>query len=219
MSVPIIDQYKQAHSYTLLHIDRPYIALNSETYISLRQQELTMCKKIGYEHFCKEHFIVKHKSKYSCESMKYFDLGSDKENCNFAYYFNKIDLKPTVPDARNEIILANWPDDKHIVCNDNNDIPVKILGSLCFSQQKCIMQFGIEAENNFLLESLAACHNAESKLVMYFMVNTAFVTYLENLTVTLKFLILLKWTTHKQTLPISLQSFDFDSDLHKAQKN
>ena len=31
--VPIIDQNKQAHSYTNLQIDRPYIALNCETYI------------------------------------------------------------------------------------------------------------------------------------------------------------------------------------------
>ena len=43
----IIDQNKQLHSYTHLQIHRPYIALNSETYISLRQQELRMCKKIG----------------------------------------------------------------------------------------------------------------------------------------------------------------------------
>ena len=35
--VPIIDQNKQAHSYTHLQIDRPYIALNFETYISFRQ--------------------------------------------------------------------------------------------------------------------------------------------------------------------------------------
>ena len=39
----------------------------------------------------------------------------------------------------------------------------------------------IEVENNFLLESLAACHDAESKLVMYFTVNTAFVNYLDSL--------------------------------------
>ena len=76
----------------------------------------------------------------------------------------------------------------------------------------------LEAENNFLLESLATCHNAESKLVMYFMVNTAFVNYLENLTDSLKFPILLSWTTHEQTLPISLQSFGFNSDLLKAPK-
>ena len=117
-----------------MQIDRPYIALNSETYISLRQQELTMYKKISYEFYCKELFIVKHKSKYSCKSVIYFYLGSDiiRENCNFAYYFNKTDMKPIVLDGRNEIILVNWTDDKHIVCNVNNDIPVKIPSFLMF---------------------------------------------------------------------------------------
>ena len=79
----------------------------------------------------------------------------------------------------------------------------------------------IEAENNFLLESLSACHYAESKLVMYYMVNAVFVNYLDsldNLTDSLKFPILLNRTTYKQTLPISLKSFDFDSDLLKALK-
>ena len=75
--VPIIDQNKQVHSYTHLQIDRPYIALNSETYISLRQHELRTCKKIGYEFYHEELFVVKYKSKYSCESTKHFDLGSD----------------------------------------------------------------------------------------------------------------------------------------------
>ena len=71
--------------------------------------------------------VVKHKSKYSCESVIYFDLGSNiiKENCKFSYYFNKIDKTPMVLDIGNKIILENWPDDKHIICNVN-DIPVKI---------------------------------------------------------------------------------------------
>ena len=83
------------------------------------------------------------------------------------------------------------------------------------------MYCAIETENNFLLESLAPCHNADSKLVMYFTVNTAFVDYLHslnNLTVSLKFPILLNRTTYKQTLPISLKSNDFDSELLKALK-
>ena len=99
--VPVIDQNKQAHSYTHKQIDRLYIALNSEMYILLRQQELRMCKKIGYEFYCKDFFVVKHKSKYSCESVIYFNLSSDiiKEICNFAYYFNKTDKKPMVLDG------------------------------------------------------------------------------------------------------------------------
>ena len=71
-------------------------------------------------------FVVKHKSKYSCESAIYFNLGSEiiKENSNFAYYFNKTNIKPAVLDGGNEIILANWSNNKHIECNTNNDIPV-----------------------------------------------------------------------------------------------
>ena len=68
-----------------------------------------MCKEIGYEFYCKELFIVKYKSTYSCENAIYFNLGPDiiKENCNFTYYSNKTDIEPTVLDGRNEIFLAN----------------------------------------------------------------------------------------------------------------
>ena len=34
--VPIIDQNTQAHSYTHLQINKPYMALNLETYITIR---------------------------------------------------------------------------------------------------------------------------------------------------------------------------------------
>ena len=109
--VPILDQNDRAESYTHLQVEKPYIALNSETYISLWQQELRTCKKIGYEFYCKELFVVKHKTEYSCESAIYFNLGTDiiKENCNSRFYYNKTDVTPTVLDGGNEIILANWP--------------------------------------------------------------------------------------------------------------
>ena len=64
-------------------------------------------------------------------------------------------------------------------------------------------------ENHFILESLAACQDTKSKLVMYFMVNAAFINYLDNLTNSFKFPLLFNQTTHEQALPISLQSFDF----------
>ena len=40
--VPILDENKQAHSYTELKIEKLYIALNEETYITLHAQELKM---------------------------------------------------------------------------------------------------------------------------------------------------------------------------------
>ena len=38
--VPILDKNEQAHSYTELKIEKPYIAINEETYITLHAQEL-----------------------------------------------------------------------------------------------------------------------------------------------------------------------------------
>ena len=47
--VPILDMNNKAESYMQLKIIKSYIALNDETYISLRSQEFNTCKKIGYE--------------------------------------------------------------------------------------------------------------------------------------------------------------------------
>ena len=41
-----------------LQEERFYIALNFETYISLRHQELRMCKNIGYEFYCEELLLL-----------------------------------------------------------------------------------------------------------------------------------------------------------------
>ena len=151
----------------------------------------------------------------------YFNLGSDiiRENCNFEYCFHKTDINPRVHDGRNKIILANWPDNKHIVCNENNDISVKIPSYFYVLVNRSVLcNCGIEVGNNFLLESLDTCHDAESKLDMYFMVNIAFINYLYNLTDSLRFPVLLNSTTHEQILPISLQSFELNSDLLKTLK-
>ena len=109
--VPILDMNEKANSYTWIKIDKPYIALDSNTYISIRTEELRTCKRIGYEYYCEELFVVKSKLKYSCASALYFQLSKQtiKDNCVFEYYYNKTDVKPSVLDGGNEIILANWP--------------------------------------------------------------------------------------------------------------
>ena len=95
--VLILDTDTEAQSYTPLKVRNPYLALNSETYVSLTHQELRSCKKIGNEFYCEELVIVKHKSSYSCESVIYFNLTEDiiRNNCNFDFYYNKTDVTPT----------------------------------------------------------------------------------------------------------------------------
>ena len=72
--------------------------------------------------------MVRHKMIHSCESAIYFNLSMEiiKQNCDFLFYYNKTDITPAVLDGGLEIILANWPADKHIICSINNDIPIEI---------------------------------------------------------------------------------------------
>ena len=50
--VPILDTGNKVQSYTQLKIEKPYIALNEEMYITICPQELSNCKKISYKYFC-----------------------------------------------------------------------------------------------------------------------------------------------------------------------
>ena len=115
--------------------------------------------------------LLKHKSGYSCESAIYFNLTTDiiKHKCNFDFYFNKTDVPPAVLDGGDEIVLANWPNDKQIICNVNKDITVKIPSHPYILVNRSVLcTCRIEADNHYLLESIATCDNKDSDLVMYF---------------------------------------------------
>ena len=101
--------------------------LNPDTYISIQMEELRTCKRIGYEYYCEELFVVKSKSKYSCTSALYFQL--DRQTIKIIVcliIINKTDVKPSILDGGYEIVLANWPSFKRIVCSTHNNIPIDI---------------------------------------------------------------------------------------------
>ena len=122
-------------------------------------------------------------------------------------------------DSGNEIILANWPIDKHIICSINNDIPIEIpRHPYVLVNRSALCNCGIEAENNYLLESLAACHDSNSKLIMYFTINNAFTNYLNefNLTEELEIPVFTNKSTSEITLPVFLNKTKFDESLLSA---
>ena len=179
----------------------------------MRQQELRSCKRIGHEFYCEELFVVKHKSSYSCESAIYFNLTTDsiRNNHNFDFYFNKANITPTVLDGSDEIVLANWPNDKHIICNVNNDIPVKISSNpYVLVKRSVLCNCGIEADNHYLLESIAACNIKDYNLVMYFTINMAFTDYLGMLPNLTNPSLIKDRTTYEQPLPINLSIPNFE---------
>ena len=186
-------------------------------------EELRTCKKIGYEYYCEELFVVKSKTKYSCASALYFQLDQKtiKENCVFDYYYNKTDVKPSILDGGYEIVLANWPSYKRIVCSTHNNIPIEIpshpyvllnMTVLC----NCI----VEAKSNFLLESIAACNPERNDidLEMHFVANAAYLNYFDELIYTLDIPAFHNIKRQEHILPISLESNDFDEELSLAPK-
>ena len=171
---------------------------------------MNTCKRIGYEYFCEELFVVKSKHKYSYASTVYFNSNCDiKENCDFYYYHNKSDVTPSVLEGGRQIILANWPSYKIIICTYNNNIPVNIPSHpYVLLDRNILCNCDIEAESNFLFESLATCGEHEKlDLEMYFTVNLAFVDYLEELNETITTPINRNWTSVKQSLPVSWNLF------------
>ena len=94
-----------------------------------------------------------------------------------------MDIKPTIFDGGFQIILANWPNYRKIMCLHNKNIPINIPGHLYVLMNRSILcNCDIEAESNFLLESLVACEGSESKtdLEMHFTINLAFVNYFDD---------------------------------------
>ena len=76
----------------------------------------------------------------------------------------------------------------------------------------------IQAEKNFLLESIAVCDpdSTNVDLEMYFVANAAFLNYFEGLIDTLEVPFLHNVTMQEHILPIFLELDDFDKELLAA---
>ena len=77
---------------------------------------------------------------------------------------------------------------KRIVCSTCNNIPIEIPSHPCVLLNGMVLcNCIIEAESNFLLECIAACDPEidDVDLEMYFMANTAFLNYFDELINTL----------------------------------
>ena len=84
-----------------------------------------------------------------------------KENCNFRFYYKKTYIIPTVLDGGNEIILANWPNDKHIICTINNAIPDKIPSHpYVLVKRSVLCNCGIEVNNHYPLHAMINIPNS-----------------------------------------------------------
>ena len=115
-------------------------------------------------------------------------------------------MKPSILDGGYEIVLANWPSFKRIVCSTHNNNPIEIPSHPYVLLNRTILcNCIIEVENNFLLESIAVCDpdGDGADLKMYFIANTAFLNHFKELINTLEAPFLHDIMTQEHVLPIS----------------
>ena len=178
VKVPIMDQNDKVHSYSEMPISKPYIASNKAYYIQLVLPELVMCKKIRHTYYCEELFLVKHKTRHSCESAIFYNLPREiiLQNCDFKYYYN-ITVLPSVLDGGTHLVLANMLNEKRLICSYDQGLAKPLPTSPYTSVSRnilchCHLQIGLI----YLLKTIAAC-NASETPVLDFTANLAFMDY------------------------------------------
>ena len=174
VKVPIPDHNKVADSYSKVKYSKPYLAINDVYYIQLHIQELRMCKQIRQTYYCEELFLVKHKSKHSCESAIFYNLTSSViySICEFDYYYNKM-VTPSVLYGSSHILLANMLSPKWLVCSHNFHMaqPVPSFPYILINRS-LLCNFYIESGLTYLLKCLGSC-TPINKFTMYFTINSA----------------------------------------------
>ena len=179
VKVPIHDLNADANSYSEVRYSKPYIAINKDYYIQLRIQELRRCKQIRHTYYCEELFLVKHKSKHSCESAIFYKLSKEVvySVCTFDYYYNTT-VTPSVLDGGTHILLANMLSPKRLVCSQDLHMahPVPSYPYVLVNRSllcNCHLESGL----TYLLESVGSC-SPKPKFIMYFTINSAFNHYM-----------------------------------------
>ena len=104
------------------------------------------------------------------------------------------------------------------MCSHNNNILINIPGHPYILMNRSILcNCDVEAESNFLLESLAACKGSETKtdLELHFTIN---LNYFDDMIEELGIPVSRNWTTQEQILPLSIETFEINPNLLNAPK-
>ena len=176
--VPIIDKNVKADSYSQVRIEKSYIAAGTDYYIQLRISELLMCKSIRHIYYCEELFVIKHKSRHSCVSAIFYNLGpaTVTKNCRFDYYYN-ITVPPVILDGGRDVLLANFHGPRSLKCSSVNGGLAKPAPENTYAvvNREFLCDCQLDLEHASGLIQLSSCSkSSSSKMHMKFTINLAF---------------------------------------------
>ena len=176
--VPIIDKNVKADSYSQVRIEKSYIAAGTDYYIQLRISDLLMCKSIRHIYYCEELFVIKHKSRQSCVSAIFYNLGpaTVTRNCRFDYYYN-ITVPPVILDGGRDVLLANFHGPRSLKCSSVNGGLAKPASENTYAvvNREFLCDCQLDLEHASVLRQLSSCSkSSSSKMHMKFTINLAF---------------------------------------------
>ena len=176
--VPIIDKNVKANSYSQVRIEKSYIAAGTDYYIQLRISELLICKSIRHIYYCEELFVIKHKSRHSCVSAIFYNLGPTTitKNCKFDYYYNTT-VPPVILDGGRDVLLANFHGPRSLKCSSVNGGLAKPAPENTYAvvNREFLCDCQLDIEHASVLRQLSTCSKSStSKMHMKFTINLAF---------------------------------------------
>ena len=232
--VPIPHKNWQADSYSQVRIHKSYIAAGMDYYIRIRMTEMLMCKSIGYIYYCEELFVVKHKSKHSCASAIFYELGSQQviKNCRFDYMYNAT-VPPVILDGgrMEDVLLAKFHGPRSLKCTSINVGLAKPAPEHTYAvvNREFLCDCQLDLEHASVLRQLSSCNkDRSSKLVMQFHINIAFLEILRKRSPQVAELVQPQFTDHRQTFDIRLfegkqkrldQPIDLEVFMERIDKN
>ena len=176
--VLIIDKNVKANSYSQVRIEKSYIAAGMDYYIQLRISELLMCKNIRHIYYCEELFVIKHKSRHSCVSAIFYNLGpaTITKNCKFDYNYNTT-VPPVILDGGRDVLLANFHGPRSLKCSSVNGGLAKPAPENTYAvvNREFLCDCQLDLEHASVLRQLSSCtKSSSSKMHMKFTINLAF---------------------------------------------
>ena len=176
--VLILDKNVKANSYSQVRIEKSYITAGADYHIQLRISELLMCKRIRHIYYCEELYVIKHKSRHSCVSAIFYNLGPKTvtQNCKFDYYYNTT-VPPIILDGGRDVLLANFHGPRSLKCSSVNGGLSKPAPEIIYAEvnREFLCDCQLDLEHASVLRQLSSCANSSSsKMHMKFTINLAF---------------------------------------------
>ena len=177
------DKSQNSHhpSYTTVHFDIQYFAVNMDFFIPLTSEDLAQCAKYDKFYVCEQKLLHLHRSAKHCLSAIYWekDIQEIIDTCEFRYYYN-IHPPPKILDGNDEILISGLDPPWAIFCSENG-YPEKIEGdSYGLISKETLCKCSIEGSQFHIMANELSCSSTGHHIGVKHPINVAVAYQLRN---------------------------------------